>query len=260
MSRHCLAARRAPAREASSVRHLGVCLTTYRHTYTPPTICEPGAVLDPAQLEYAVQQLVLRHFHRDAGDIMSTAFAGWLEVCQDTRKLWRCRIAAVSRRVHRLANRALRVLLAYKAQRRQKKQAATQALLMAADSVQRAGLRGWMRWCNHRAAKTLAMHCALKHRASFLVTSTQRVWHSAAAAVAAARSKVQGRVRTFQLRLERLLQVEVLEVRESVRCVVGVGVGWRTEPLLFPLCLLNCCLSQRIKVTLKKLSRYGERR
>jgi hypothetical protein len=71
---------------------------------------------------------------------------------------------------------------------------------------------------------------------------------------------VQGRVRTFQLRLERLLQVEVLEVRESVMCVVGVGVGWRTEPRLFPLCLLNSCLSQRIKITLKKLSRYGERR
>ena len=54
------------------------------------------AGLPPEQLAFAVQQLVLRHFQRDAGDVLCAAVAHWQAVCRRTKALWRCRIAARS--------------------------------------------------------------------------------------------------------------------------------------------------------------------
>ena len=153
-----------------AVRHVGACVTTYRHMYTH----SPATVeLAPAHLEYAVQQLVLRHFHRDAGEILGIVFARWLSACRYARARWRCRIAAVSRRVHRLAGRVLGAMQSYTAHRQQTKQTAIQALLHAAAVVQRMGLHSWVEWCNCRTGKTMAMQQALRHRASCLVRFAQ---------------------------------------------------------------------------------------
>jgi len=150
-----------------------------------------GHGLPPAQLAFAAQQLVLRHFQRDAGDVLCAAVAHWVAVCRRTRALWRCRIAAVSRRVRRLASAALGALCDHAAARRAAARDATRALLHAAGRVQRAGLRGWQEWRAGRAAKCRDMQRALQHRASCLVRSAQRWWLAAAAESAAGRHRVE---------------------------------------------------------------------
>jgi hypothetical protein len=175
-----------------------------------------GGELAPEHLEFAVRQLVLRTVLRDAGDVLCAAVAHWRDVCRYTRALWRGRIAAVSRRVHRLARRTMSALQAFLEHRRYKKRVAIDSLLRAADRVQRGGLRGWVAWCNHRAAKAAAMQLALRHRASSLVKSSQREWLAAAMAAAAHRQHAR----------ERMLNLSATRDRHTFAQVCRLCVLW----------------------------------
>ena len=168
--------------------------------------------LPPEQLAFAVQQLVLRHFQRDAGDVLCAAVAHWQAVCRRTKALWRCRIAAVSRRVRRLASQALGALDAYARYRRGRRQDATRALLHAADRVQRAGLRGWQEWRGRRADRLLGARRALQHRAACLVRFAQRRWRGAADAASSDRRRVEACAYEVGLRRRRRQQLQVLQV------------------------------------------------
>ena len=174
--------------------------------------------LASGQLEFAVRQLVLRSLHRDAGDVLCAALWHWRDVCQYTRSLWRRRIAAVSRRVHRLARRTMSVLQAFLAHRRHKKETAISALLKAAERVQRGGLRGWVQWCSRRMAKVIAMQLALQHRASALIKKTQREWLAAAASGALQRQRMQGRLQKASRTQTRRTCLQVCWAAGHARC------------------------------------------
>ena len=74
-------------------------------------------------LEFAVQQHILRHFQRDEAELLGSVVLDWHGVCRRARALWRCRIAAVSRRVRRLAGMAMTVLQDYTVHKRLQKHA-----------------------------------------------------------------------------------------------------------------------------------------
>ena len=166
-------------------------------------------------LDYAVQQHVLRHFHRDESDILCQAFVGWNDLCRYVRAIWRCRIAAVSRRVHRLAHRAMQALQQYAGNKRQQKLDAIHALLRAAESVQRAGLRAWVEWNRMRCAKAFDLKRALQHRASALVRVMQRHWLAASLAIAGERENKHAQVGALALRRAHNLTRAVFAVWES---------------------------------------------
>lgn len=180
----------------------------------------PGE-LAPEQLEFAVQQLVLRTLHRDAGDLLCEAFSHWREVCEYTRCLWRSRIAAVSRRVHRLARRTMNAFQLFLAHRRHKKKTAIVALLKAAERVQRGGLRGWVQWHNCRTAKVIATQVALQHRASVLVKMVQRDWLAAASSCASERQHKSSRLQEVSMRHTRCICLQVCRIEyHAERCCV----------------------------------------
>ena len=74
-------------------------------------------------LEFAVQQHILRHFQRDEAELLGSVVLDWHGVCRRARALWRCRIAAVSRRVRRLAGMAMNALQDYTVHKRLQKHA-----------------------------------------------------------------------------------------------------------------------------------------
>ena len=155
---------------------------------TPPTLPRAGRLqekagnaLGPECMAFVAQQFVLRDLVPSACDTMRAALLAWRDAVAIARRLWRCRIAAVSRRVHRLARRVFSSWHSETLARDAWWETIRSVLRWAARRIQHRAFAAWTEHAAMARSKTARLTLAIHARAATLQRAALSGWRASLA-------------------------------------------------------------------------------
>lgn len=177
---------RTPLRASSSWEPI---LENGQSFATPPTLpraARPHAekasnALAPVCMAFVAQQFVLRDLVPSAGDTLRSALLLWRDAVANERRLWRCRIAAVSRRVHRLARRVFEAWHSETLARDEWWETIRSVLRWAARRIQNRAFAAWTEYAAMTRSKTARLALAIHARAATLQRAALSGWRASLA-------------------------------------------------------------------------------
>ena len=153
---------------------------------TPPTLPRAGRMhaekagnaLGPECMAFVAQQFVLRDLVPSPSDTMRAALLAWRDAVAVERRLWRCRIAAVSRRVHRLARRVFEAWHSETLARDEWWETIRSVLRWAARRIQNRAFASWTEYAAMARSKTARFTLAIHARAATLQRTALSGWRA----------------------------------------------------------------------------------